>query len=89
MKNTQNPSIYVGMLHAIAPVCLPREDHDVTLGGFCIYGILGSANVICGIIDAHGVVKVEAVMFENDVFVRVLPLRSRLGIVIGRRIKSI
>jgi len=79
MKNTQNPSIYVGMLHAIALICLLMKDHDVTFRGFCINGVLGLVNAICGIIDAHGIVKMEVVMFENDVLMRVLSLKSRLG----------
>ena len=77
------------MLHAIALICLLREDHDVTFEGFCINGVLSSVNVICGIIDAHGVVKIEAVVFENDVFMRVLSLKSRLGNVARKGIKSI
>ena len=44
------------------------KDHDVSSHSPYVDSVLCSANIICCVIDAHDLVMVDAIVFEENVF---------------------
>jgi hypothetical protein len=61
VENSNDPSIQEWMIRIIVGF---SQNHDVMMRSIWVNGVLFSVNVLCCIVDAKDIMKINAVMFE-------------------------
>lgn len=65
MVNPYDPCIPIWMILGARRI-ITSMDHDITVGGAWIEGVLTPPQIICGEVDAQDMVRVETVVCQPD-----------------------